>query len=744
MRAFRSSTFFIYSFFFLILQACSYESRFSALEERVAALEQWCSVLNSNINSLYSIVSAYQFGDYITSVAPVTSNGEILGYTFTFGSGEPITVFNGQDGISPFIGVKQDLSGDWFWTVNGEWLLDSDGQKVIAVGKKGEDGHTPIIGVKQDTDGNWYWILDGEWLLGNEGQKIRAEGTNGRDGDSFFKLIEVTDTDVTFMMVDGQSFTIPRASALSIRFDSSDLLAMAANSKRSIHYVIISNCDEIEVEVLSSSDIIADVSRADAKSGYINVETSDFIDNHSKVVVLVSDGVRTIMRKFIFELEAIKIEDNAFINVSDTGGLIALEFFSNIPCQVIVPESASSWISFAPDTKSLGKYSIVLQVNQNRGQGRAAVINVKGKDEASRISVSYTILQNGYIGQKKHFLIENEVVHKYLEEVNYESFTSSLIQNYAVDVGYRMDWPDLYEFNDNSSSSGSFDLSIFKCWQNNLLFNGHVSNELAGTIVSSFSPTSAIMYELDKEEDATGPVVKDTVLLTGQLRMIKTDNGHNIRDIGGWKTNNGCVVQYGKVYRGAAFYTLSTNDLIILRDILKIGVEIDLRSNKELLLEDDNPANDRNYSLIGNDVSYYHCPLPLDHDYLPSHEIYAKIFHIIVKSLSEDKPVYIHCAGGADRTGAVCMLLESVLGVIDSDIAKDFELTSFAPNYYDKNNLRYCTRCKTVLNYFAEQGETGLTRQERIESFLINQGVTEQEISDFRRQLLMRDTQANY
>lgn len=173
----------------------------------------------------------------------------------------------------------------------------------------------------------------------------------------------------------------------------------------------------------------------------------------------------------------------------------------------------------------------------------------------------------------------------------------------------------------------------------------------------------------------------------------------------------------------------------VLRNVLNIGAEIDIRSVEELYLDDEDSFNDMNYSLIGNDIDYYHCPLPIN-DFLLSHSVYAEIFHRIVFALRSNKTIYLHCAGGADRTGAVMMMLETVLGVEESDIAKDFELTSFAPAYYDNNNFRFCYRCKTVLDYFDSCGDEGTTRNERIESFLKKNGVTSSEISDFKRLML--------
>ena len=121
-------------------------------ENRIAALEELCKQMNTNITSLQKIVNALQNNDYVTNVAPITKDGETIGYTITFTKSEPITIYLGKDGI--------------------------DGTN----GKDGKDGHTPIIGVKQDTDNLYYWTVDGEWLLDSNGNKIKAQSVDGEDG----------------------------------------------------------------------------------------------------------------------------------------------------------------------------------------------------------------------------------------------------------------------------------------------------------------------------------------------------------------------------------------------------------------------------------------------------------------------------------------------------------------------------------------------------------------------------------
>lgn len=59
-----------------------------------------------------------------------------------------------------------------------------------------------------------------------------------------------------------------------------------------------------------------------------------------------------------------------------------------------------------------------------------------------------------------------------------------------------------------------------------------------------------------------------------------------------------------------------------------------------------------------------------------SGNLYADSIKQIIRLLYNGQAVYIHCMVGADRTGTLAFLLEALLGVSESDLSKDFELTS--------------------------------------------------------------------
>jgi hypothetical protein len=135
-------------------------------EARIAKLETLCDQLNTNISSLQAILSALENNDYVTGVTPIVEGGKEIGYTITFTKSKPITIYHGKDG-------EKGQDGE-----NGK--DGEDGQD----GKDGEDGQTPIIGVKMDEDGIYYWTLNGEWLLDDQGNKIKAVGLDGANGEN--------------------------------------------------------------------------------------------------------------------------------------------------------------------------------------------------------------------------------------------------------------------------------------------------------------------------------------------------------------------------------------------------------------------------------------------------------------------------------------------------------------------------------------------------------------------------------
>jgi hypothetical protein len=257
--------------------------------------------------------------------------------------------------------------------------------------------------VVQNDDGYTITFSDGSTAIiahGNEGaQGAKGDkgepGEPGTAGDTLIESIVVGATDVTFTLTNGDTFTIPIGSPLSIEFEVEDLVAMATYGTRDIHYTVTSSAQTVKVEALFSSDLYGTVTPDDAsgKTGAIEVNTSYYIDKYSRMVVLVSDGDKVIMRGFSFEEAAIAIDDNATKSVTAAGGEVTLEFLSNVEYDVVIPTAAQSWISVvAPaQTRAMESHTVTLKVAANTGAARSAKVTVGNAAEYA--VVEYTISQ---------------------------------------------------------------------------------------------------------------------------------------------------------------------------------------------------------------------------------------------------------------------------------------------------------------------------------------------------------------
>ena len=388
-----------------VTSGCKYDdtdiwNSVNGLEQRVATLEELCKQMNTNITSLQTIVNAINNNDYITKVTPLYEGGVQIGYTIEFAKSPSITIYHGKDGQNgadgkdgkdgksgqtPTVGVRQDADGHYYWTLDGDWLLDENGQKVSAegsVGIQGQDGVTPIFKIENE---GWYLSLDnGEtWIyLGKAVDSDGQGGSNGNNGDSMFSSIDTTNAEyVIFTLADGTVFKVPRVADLSIEFEGEYLEAMRPNSTREIPYSISGNTSNLQVEVLSSGNVRAKVSDTTSASGILTVTTGATIDEYDKVVMLVSNGQNTIMRSIIFEEAGLRVKGDLTYEVEAEGGTIQINIETNSGYTVSIPDDTKSWISQVVPSRAWRNETITLKVEANESVVRNATIRIVNSED---------------------------------------------------------------------------------------------------------------------------------------------------------------------------------------------------------------------------------------------------------------------------------------------------------------------------------------------------------------------------
>ena len=156
------------------------------------------------------------------------------------------------------------------------------------------------------------------------------------------------------------------------------------------------------------------------------------------------------------------------------------------------------------------------------------------------------------------------------------------------------------------------------------------------------------------------------------LRWIRTSAGAtawNVRDLGGWPCDGG-TVKYGLLIRGGK---LAAADRDVLVGDLGIQHDLDLRG-REGGGSDDEP--DMTGSPLGSDVWYTRTQQYAWYALTPV-ATWQAYLRCVIDAVTHREPVYFHCTAGADRTGTLACVLEGLLGMSQSDIDKDYELTTF-------------------------------------------------------------------
>lgn len=306
----------------------------------------------------------------------------------------------------------------------------------------------------------------------------------------------------------------------------------------------------------------------------------------------------------------------------------------------------------------------------------------------------------------KKFVWQNvtDAVKNYIDNVTYDSsdYSVSKIADYA---------PANPSVSDQYPVGKSLSLHA-----GTLSRKGYEQNVSAGsTIVYNDIPKKITPYTVC---DSAGNISDVGVLKPDYfLRQIKTNGTNNVRDLGGW-TCDGGTVKYGKLFRGGV---VMANDVDLFLNQLGVKYELDLRGKTEA----SSWANLKDY--IGYSVfdttAWYT---------ISDTQLWKNIFQVVFTCVKNNLPLYFHCASGADRTATVACVLEAMLGMSQSDIDKDYELTCFYTGTATDSAARRRNRSEWVGLIDAINAKTGTTFRDKAVRFCMECGYTIDDINNFR------------
>lgn len=313
---------------------------------RIDSLETLCSMLNTNLSALKTLVEVLQEYDYITSISPIYEDGVQIGYTIDFADNGPVTIYNGEDGEKtgsvPEIGIRQDSDGTYYWTIDNEWLLDSEGQKVSCEGK---DATAPQLRINEE----WWEISYDEGVSWTRLGKADGEG-----GDSsVFSSVEASESEVKFTLSDGTSFSIPLYTRLSIEFDiQGDETGVEARKEITVNYYITGATEKTVVTASSDGNYKVTVNRRSYSEGAITITSPKFYED-GHITVTVFDGKGYSFNRIInFYEREIHFPEGLEYRLPASGGTISIPVSLNFEYNTKIPSPESSWLSLGTTTKA--------------------------------------------------------------------------------------------------------------------------------------------------------------------------------------------------------------------------------------------------------------------------------------------------------------------------------------------------------------------------------------------------------
>ena len=242
------------------------------------------------------------------------------------------------------------------------------------------------------------------------------------------------------------------------------------------------------------------------------------------------------------------------------------------------------------------------------------------------------------------------------------------IKEILITVGEREDYKGAYTFNPDE-------------------------NDVSSYMIRNLLPNRLYYYKVEeiRVDGMVTQMAHGKFRTEGQVRMIQVRNNSNIRDLGGWPTQYGVPVKYGRLYRSGSLERTTRQGRHDFVDNLGVVAELDLRHEVK-----------RTTSCLGEDKDY----LRISHGmYLSGikekNDVYVTDLRWVIMRLHEGKNVDWHCAIGCDRCGTLSFLVEGLLGLSELDLCRDYELSTFS---LSRKNKRVRSPLKSMLNHIRTYG----------------------------------------
>ena len=348
------------------ISACSFDEsglqgQIDDLDERLTALQEQVNSLIGELDDLVGLIEGSQF---ISNVQENEDGSHTVFLVTVAGVQTEITLKDGDAGYSPQISVKEE-DGVMYWTLDGEFILSGDGQKLPVTGERGV---TPQFKIE---DGYWYVSYD-------EGKTYLECGKAQADAEpSIFKSVSVSEDGkyVYLTLADDTVLTFEMYMQFGIVFEAAEKF-ISSGAGISVPFTITGAGENTVMETICSSGWTAEVTMNEDWTGTLDI-TAPAESSTGKVIVLVNDGgYKTLMRTLTFISGTLNISTSS-AQVPVAGGTVAVEVETDMEYEVSIPEDARDWISVVETRSEIRTETLTLSVGANdTGMARQAEIEL--------------------------------------------------------------------------------------------------------------------------------------------------------------------------------------------------------------------------------------------------------------------------------------------------------------------------------------------------------------------------------
>ena len=267
------------------------------IDDRLSQVEKKIEEMNTNIDALGKICDALSSNVSVSSVIPLQ---DASGYEIVFSDGTKATIHDGsdgKDGHSQTVSVAYDqTTGCYYWTVDGEPLLDASGNKVKA---NGTDAELPLLSSGASLGESY--VQDATYISVDGGKTWTR--ISGENGVSFFDSVKADEASskVTMVLSDGTVLEIPFVKDFMFAFAESE--------------VKVAYGAEVEVQVTQKGVVTSQIVKPDGwkaslKDDAVIVKApsmaNDFAETEGDVAVIAvsKSGFTVISKLKVSVLEA--------------------------------------------------------------------------------------------------------------------------------------------------------------------------------------------------------------------------------------------------------------------------------------------------------------------------------------------------------------------------------------------------------------------------------------------------------